>query len=71
MITIDIRGLSCPQPAIEVSNVLKTNPQSFKVICDLSSPIDNIITITQNYSYALVSQEGKETNKILLFCKTS
>lgn len=71
MITIDIRGLSCPQPALKVSETLKLNPQSFKVICDLSSPIENIMKITEHYSYALSSQDCVEQDKILLFCKKS
>lgn len=69
MTTIDIRGLSCPQPALKVSEVLKLNPQNFKIICDLSSPIDTIMKITEHSSYVLYSQDCEEQETTFFFCK--
>ncbi len=45
---------------LKVSEILKLNPQSFKVVCDLSSPIDTIMKITEHYSYTLSLQDCAE-----------
>ncbi len=54
---------------LKVSAILKLTPQSFKVVCDLSSPIDTIMKITEYYSYTLSSQDCAEQDTILLFVK--
>lgn len=66
---IDVRGLSCPQPAIELNNALSSQPESLEVVCDTSTPLDNLLRMAKKNDYELASKEEQGLERILHFTK--
>ena len=58
MIEIDVRGLSCPQPVLEVQKVLEKNPnEELKVIADEAHTVKNITKFCKNLKREVQAKE--------------
>lgn len=47
MKTIDVRGLSCPQPVVLVSQTLKNNSDSFEIHLDSEASKENVLRLLE------------------------
>ncbi len=61
MVTVDAKGLSCPQPLMMVQDALKKNPgQQVSVEVDSAAPRDNILRLAKRKKLqaAVTEQDG-------------
>jgi len=54
---IDVRGLSCPQPVILVSNFISDYKESFEVFLDSEASRENVLRLLQKNNLAPVIKE--------------
>jgi len=57
MLTVDARGLSCPQPVIETKKAIKSNPKELTVLVDNVAAFENVTRFGKANGYEV---EGKE-----------
>lgn len=58
MLEIDVRGLSCPQPVLEVQKVFEKNAnQELKVLADEAHTVKNIIKFCKNLKKEVQTKE--------------
>ena len=58
MITIDARGLSCPQPALMTRQVLQKAKQgTFEVLIDTITALENITRLAKNLGWKLTVED--------------
>lgn len=58
MIEIDVRGLSCPQPVLEVQKVLeKHSNEELKVLADEAHTVKNITKFCKNLKKEVHTKE--------------
>jgi TusA-related sulfurtransferase len=53
METIDVRGLSCPSPVLEVKQAIDKGVKNFKVISDCGTSAENITRFAKNANYSV------------------
>jgi selenium metabolism protein YedF len=53
-ITIDARGLPCPQPVVKTKKALEENNGSVDVIVDNQTAADNVVRFAHNMNYSTV-----------------
>jgi tRNA 2-thiouridine synthesizing protein A len=51
METIDVRGLSCPSPVLEVKQAIDRGVKSLKVLADCGTATENITRFAHNANY--------------------
>ncbi|MDY3112824.1 MAG: sulfurtransferase TusA family protein [Helicobacter sp.] len=56
MIELDVRGLSCPEPVLQLKPLLRTNSE-IRVLCSCGASSDNIKRLAQNSGYKVESQK--------------
>lgn len=63
---IDARGLSCPEPVIMVMNALKTNADSYEVLVDNVTALENVSRYASHQGYKVEhKEEGSDFHIIL------
>lgn len=58
MITVDARGLSCPQPVIETKKALASHPQEAVVIVDNVAAKENVTRYAGVMGYEVAVSDG-------------
>lgn len=63
MKTIDVRGLSCPEPVIMTRKALSSGEQSYEVLVDNPASRENVTRYAehQGYSVSVTEQDGEYT----------
>lgn len=51
MVTLDVRGLSCPLPVLDLKNVVDTGEKEIKVISDCGASTENIKRFAENAGF--------------------
>ncbi len=60
MRTIDVRGLSCPQPLIMVKNAISENKESFEVLIDEEVTKENVLRTLKQFKLIAKIIENSE-----------
>ena len=47
-ITVDARGLSCPQPVVLTMEALKQNAEAYEILVDNQTALNNVSRFVQN-----------------------
>ncbi|MFH1737316.1 MAG: sulfurtransferase TusA family protein [Actinomycetota bacterium] len=64
---LDLRGLSCPIPAMRVKDTLaKEAPDQLNVIIDCSTPIENIEFVAESTGYECEAAREGDITTILI-----
>lgn len=69
MITLDMRGYSCPEPALKTKNVIdkyKSSKETILVIVDNGSSKDNVMRIAIKNGYKVETLEDNGEYKLTL-----
>ncbi|MDD3325160.1 MAG: sulfurtransferase TusA family protein [Sulfurospirillaceae bacterium] len=67
MKTIDVRGLSCPAPVLEVKNVIDSGAKEIKVISDCGASTENIQRFAQNAGFTIAMKKlDDDTTEFIL-----
>lgn len=69
MITLDMRGYSCPEPALKTKNAIdkyKSSKETILVIVDNGSSKDNVIRIGIKNGYKVETREDNGEYKLTL-----
>ncbi len=67
METIDVRGLSCPTPVLEVKQAIDKGIKSLKVLADCGTATENITRFANNAKYRVeVSTLADGTTEFIL-----
>ncbi|NLC28364.1 MAG: SirA family protein [Campylobacteraceae bacterium] len=53
METIDVRGLSCPSPVLEVKQAMDRGVKSLKVLADCGTATENVTRFARNANYSV------------------
>lgn len=66
MVVIDVRGLSCPQPVVDVQKELDKGLESFEILIDCQSTKENILRLLKRNSIEpeLVEENGQISFKV-------
>ncbi|MDE6885796.1 MAG: sulfurtransferase TusA family protein [Helicobacteraceae bacterium] len=64
MIELDVRGLSCPEPVLNLKPLCERGEREIKVLCSCGASSDNIKRMTQHYGYKIKSEE-KNNNDLI------
>lgn len=65
---VDVRGLNCPEPLIEVKKIIDKKIMKIKVLCDSGTSCENITRLAENNGYK-VTQNKAETGIELILAK--
>ena len=57
MQTLDVRGLSCPIPVLELKKELEKSISELRVLADCGTATENIKRFTQNNNFKVSSNE--------------
>lgn len=68
MDTIDVRGLSCPEPVILVKNAMASGKKEYKVLTDSTVSRENITRFAEHAGYR-VSAEAQGAECLLTIAK--
>lgn len=68
MIDLDVRGLSCPEPVLNLKPLCEKGESAIKVLCSCGAASDNIKRMASHYGYKVtqVSQNDGEITYHLL-----
>ena len=56
MVELDVRGLSCPEPVLNLKPLLDRGESEIKVLCSCGASSDNIVRLAKNNGYIVESQ---------------
>lgn len=56
MVELDVRGLSCPEPVLNLKPLLDRGESEIKVLCSCGASSDNITRLAKNSGYIVESQ---------------
>ena len=66
MVTIDARGLLCPEPVVLVQKAIKSEPAEATVLVDAMAARENVTRFAASRGYAVtVSQQGDDYTLLL------
>ena len=67
MVELDVRGLSCPEPVLNLKPLLDRGESEIKVLCSCGASSDNIARLAKNNGYIVESQieNGEDLEFIL------
>lgn len=67
MVELDVRGLSCPEPVLNLKPLLDRGESEIKVLCSCGASSDNIRRLAGNSGYNVESesQNGEDLEFIL------
>ncbi|MBX7491372.1 sulfurtransferase TusA family protein [Helicobacter turcicus] len=67
MAELDVRGLSCPEPMLNLKPLLERGESAIKVLCSCGASSDNIRRLATQYGYIVESQtkNGEDLEFIL------
>lgn len=67
MVELDVRGLSCPEPVLNLKPLLDKGESEIRVLCSCGASSDNIVRLATNSGYAIASeaQNGEDLEFIL------
>lgn len=67
MVELDVRGLSCPEPVLNLKPLLDRGESEIKVLCNCGASSDNIRRLAGNSGYNVESesQNGEDLEFIL------
>lgn len=67
MVELDVRGLSCPEPVLNLKPLLDRGESEIKVLCSCGASSDNIRRLAKNSGYNVESesQNGEDLEFIL------
>lgn len=71
MLTLDCRGLACPEPVLKSREVIESKkPEQFAVIVDNQPAVENITRYTENNGYKVAGVEnGTDGSFTLTICR--
>jgi tRNA 2-thiouridine synthesizing protein A len=59
MVTVDAKGLSCPQPVMLAREALKKHPgEQIQVLVDAAAPRDNVLRLAKGKRLSAVVEEN-------------
>ena len=56
MVELDVRGLSCPEPVLNLKPLLERRESIIKVLCSYGASSDNICRLAKQYGYNVESK---------------
>jgi len=59
-ITVDARGLSCPQPVVLTMEALKKNAEAYEILVDNQTALNNVSRFAKNAGKAVSVTESGE-----------
>ena len=60
-ITVDARGLSCPQPVVLTMEALKQNAEAYEILVDNQTALNNVSRFAKNAGKAVsVTESGED-----------
>ena len=62
---IDVRGLSCPAPVLEVKTMIDNGEAAFEVLCDCGASVENIGRFAINAKYAFSFKEMSDKSILI------
>ncbi|WP_297810808.1 sulfurtransferase TusA family protein [uncultured Helicobacter sp.] len=67
MVELDVRGLSCPEPVLNLKPLLDRGENEIRVLCSCGASSDNIRRLAKNSGYNVESetQEDEDLEFIL------
>ena len=60
MITIDVRGLSCPIPVLKTKQAVKNKEKNFEIISDSNASMENILKYLRSEEYTFTMTEVED-----------
>lgn len=60
MVELDVRGLYCPEPVLNLKPLLDKGENQIKVLCSCGASSDNIKRMAQSYHYEVKCLESNE-----------
>ncbi|WP_299548967.1 sulfurtransferase TusA family protein [uncultured Helicobacter sp.] len=67
MVELDVRGLSCPEPVLNLKPLLEKGESSIKVLCSCGASSDNIRRLATQHGYNVESEtENGEDLELIL-----
>ncbi|MFT7002697.1 MAG: tRNA 2-thiouridine synthesizing protein A [Sulfurimonas sp.] len=69
MKTIDVRGLSCPAPVLELKNVIDSGALEIKVISDCGASVENIQRFAEKMGFSIVMNKLDEYSTEFMLSK--
>ncbi|MDO5018385.1 MAG: sulfurtransferase TusA family protein [Lagierella massiliensis] len=64
MKTLDVRGLSCPEPVIQTQRAVKGNEKSFEILVDTNISKENIVRFLESENFKIEITETDSDIKI-------
>jgi TusA-related sulfurtransferase len=65
-VTIDVRGLSCPQPVLLVQKKIEAQETEITVTADEAVARDNVRRLAENHGYQVTVKEEDDTITLVL-----
>ena len=59
-ITVDARGLSCPQPVVLTMEALKKNAEAYEILVDNQTALNNVSRFAKNAGKTVTVTESGE-----------
>jgi len=59
-ITVDARGLSCPQPVVLTMDALKQNAEAYEILVDNQTALNNVSRFARNAGKTVTVTESGE-----------
>lgn len=63
---LDVRGLSCPEPVLQLKPLIDKNVETIKILCSCGTSSENIQRIAKNHNYEVNILENGEDCVYLL-----
>jgi tRNA 2-thiouridine synthesizing protein A len=60
MVTIDVRGLSCPIPVLKTKQAVKNKEKKLEIISDSNASMENILKYLRSAGYNFTVTEVEE-----------
>ncbi|MGB6128587.1 MAG: sulfurtransferase TusA family protein [Psychrilyobacter sp.] len=60
MMTIDVRGLSCPIPVLKTKQAVKNKEKNFEIISDSNASMENILKYLRSEEYTFIVTEVED-----------
>ncbi len=64
--TVDARGLSCPEPVVRAQQALKNTPEEATILVDAMAAVENITRFANSRGYALTKTEDNGEYTLVL-----
>ena len=62
---IDLRGLSCPQPVIELKKAIDAGQNEIEIIVDCGAAQENTKRLAQSHGYVITAQESEDGSIVI------